>query len=139
MGEWYWIGLCVGIGLGGGIVAAGLAARSRAGVLLAALAGAGLGLAAGFGIDNWDEAAGGAAGGVVGALGVAELVRGTLRRGGTAGGTALLVGAGGLLAAALALIPGVGYAETVALPFLAVRLRRRAGERHAGLRILARD
>jgi hypothetical protein len=66
-------------------------------------------------------------------------VRGTLRRGGTATGTAALVGAGGLVAATFALIPGVGYAEVVALPLLAVRLRRRAGERHAGLRILARD
>jgi hypothetical protein len=139
VGDWYWIGLCVGIGLGCGIAAAGLAARARAGVFLAALAGAGLGVAAGFGIDNWDEAVGGAAGGLIGAFGVAELVRGTLRRGGTAGATALLVGAGGLLAAALALVPGVGYAEAAVLPLLAARLRRRAGERHAGLRILARD
>jgi len=139
MGEWYWIGLCVGIGLGCGIAVAGLSARTRTGALAGALVGAGLGLAAGFGIDDWDEAVGGAAGGALGALGVAELVRGTLRRGGTATGTAALVGAGGLVAAALALIPGVGYAEAVVLPLLAARLRRRAGERHAGLRILARD
>ena len=139
MGEWYWIGLCVGIGLGCGIAVAGLTARTRAGVLAAGLVGAGLGLAVGFGIDDWDEAVGGGAGGVVGALGVAELVRGALRRGGTTTGTAALVGAGGLVAAALALIPGVGYVEAAVLPLLAARLRRRAGERHAGLRILARD
>lgn len=139
MGEWYWIGLCVGIGLGCGIAVAGLTARTRAGVLAAGLVGAGLGLAVGFGIDDWDEAVGGGAGGVVGALGVAELVRGALRRGGTTAGTAALVGAGGLVAAALALIPGVGYVEAAVLPLLAARLRRRAGERHAGLRILARD
>lgn len=139
MGEWYWIGLCVGIGLGAGVAASGLTARARAGVLLAALVGAGVGLAAGFGIDDWDEAVGGAAGGVVGALGVAELVRGALRRGGTTTGTAALVGVAGLVAAVLGLIPGVGYAEAAALPILAARLRRRGGQRHAGLRILARD
>ena len=139
VGDWYWIGLCVGIGLGCGIGIAGLTARTRVGTVFAALAGAGLGLAAGFGIDNWDEAVGGAAGGLIGAFGVAELVRGTLRRGGTTTGTAALVGAGGLVAAALALIPGVGYAEAAVLPLLAARLRRRASERHAGLRILARD
>jgi hypothetical protein len=139
MGDWYWIGLCVGVGLGCGIGLAGLTARTRVGTVFAALGGAGLGLAAGFGIDNWEEAVGGAVGGLIGAFGVAELVRGTLRRGGTATGTAALVGAGGLVAAALALIPGVGYAEAAALPLLAARLRRRAGERHAGLRILARD
>ena len=39
--------------------------------------------------------------------------------------------------ALLALIPVVGYLEFLALPFLAVRLRRRRPERYAGLRTLA--
>jgi len=33
----------------------------------------------------------------------------------------------------------LGYVVALALPALGVRLRRRQGERHAGLRILARD
>jgi hypothetical protein len=66
-------------------------------------------------------------------------VRGTLQRGGTRVGTATLVGLGAIVLAALALIPGVGYAEAVVIPALATRLRRRNGERYAGLRILARD
>ena len=44
-----------------------------------------------------------------------------------------------LVVAALALIPGVGYLEALVLPALGARLRRRGGERYAGLRILARD
>jgi hypothetical protein len=44
-----------------------------------------------------------------------------------------------VVVAALALIPGVGYLEAVAIPALGARLRRRGGERYAGLRILARD
>ena len=44
-----------------------------------------------------------------------------------------------IVVAALALIPGVGYLEALALPALGARLRRRGGERYAGLRILARD
>jgi hypothetical protein len=41
--------------------------------------------------------------------------------------------------AALAFAPFVGYAEAVALPFLAVRARKRRPGRYAGLRSLARD
>jgi hypothetical protein len=67
------------------------------------------------------------------------VVGGTLRRGGTRGGTAALVGLAALGLAALALIPVVGYLEAVALPALAARARRRRPERYAGLRSLARD
>ena len=41
--------------------------------------------------------------------------------------------------AGLALIPGAGYLEAVALPALAARLRRSQADRYAGLRSLARD
>jgi hypothetical protein len=37
----------------------------------------------------------------------------------------------------LALIPLVGFLEFLALPLLAVRMRRRQPERYAGLRTLA--
>jgi hypothetical protein len=36
-------------------------------------------------------------------------------------------------------VPVLGYLEALALPVLAVRLRRRAPERYAGLRTLAKD
>ena len=62
----------------------------------------------------------------------------TTRVGGTRGGTALLVAGAAVIAAALAWIPVVGFVEAVALPALAVRLRRRAPERYAGLRTLAK-
>jgi hypothetical protein len=39
----------------------------------------------------------------------------------------------------LALIPLLGYLLALALPAVGARLRRRRGDRHAGLRILARD
>ena len=66
-------------------------------------------------------------------------MRGSLQRGGTRGGTAALVGLLALAAAALAFVPVAGYLETIALPLLALRARRRGGERYAGLRTLARD
>ena len=47
--------------------------------------------------------------------------------------------AGVVAAAGLALIPAVGYLEAVATPVIGARLRRRAGGRYAGLRILAKD
>src|ERR687886_632668 len=96
-------------------------------------------LCVGIWLGNWDEILGGALGGPAGALGAVPIVRGGLRRGGTRGGTAALVGGAGVVAAALALIPLVGYVEALALPLVAARLRRRGGERYAGLRTLARD
>src|SRR5438477_477591 len=83
---------------------------------LGAAAGAAAGVGAGLGLDTWDEAVGGGAGGLVGALAAAPLVTGSLRRGGTRGGTAALLGVGGLLLAAFALVPALGYVEAVALP-----------------------
>jgi hypothetical protein len=76
---------------------------------------------------------------VLGAIGGVPLAVGTLRRGGTTGGTGILVTLAGLGVAALALIPFVGYVEALGLPALAARARRRQPERYAGLRTLARD
>ena len=76
---------------------------------------------------------------VCGALGSAPLVSGTLRRGGTRGGTALLLAVAALVGAALAFVPVVGYLEALAVPALGARLRGRAPDRHAGLRSLAKD
>lgn len=139
MGAWYTIGLLVGLGVGLGVAAAGAFGASRLGIALAAVASAAVGVGLGFAIDDLGEAIGGGIGGIAGALGAAQLTRGTLRRGGTRAGTALLVGLAGLVLAALALIPIVGYLEAVVVPALGARLRRRAGRRYAGLRVLARD
>ncbi|HEY4413638.1 MAG TPA: hypothetical protein VGN06_11620, partial [Gaiellaceae bacterium] len=80
-----------------------------------------------------------ALGGLAGAFGAAQIARGALRRGGTRGGTATLVALGALAVAGLAWVPVLGYLEALALPVLAARLRRRAPERYAGLRTLAKD
>jgi hypothetical protein len=139
MGEWYWIGLCAGLGVACGVLAAAFVGWARVGLLAAIAIGAGAGVALGFGLEDWDEALGGGLGGAAGGFGAATIVRGALRRGGTRGGTATLVGGAALAIAALALVPALGYVEAVAAPILALRLRRRGGGRYAGLRILARD
>jgi len=112
-------------------------------VAIAAAIAAAAGVGIGFALDAWQpgglgDVIGGAGGGVAGALGAAVIVRGALRRGGTRGGTALLIAGAAVVAAALAWIPIVGFVEALALPALAVRLRRRAPERYAGLRTLAK-
>jgi hypothetical protein len=139
VGDWYWIGVTVGLGAACGTALAGALARSRAGLLLAAALGAVAGVAIGFGFFEWDEATGGGLGAIAGALGISQVVRGALARGGTRAGTGALVGGAAAVVAALAFVPGLGYLEAVAAPLVALRLRRRAGRRYAGLRILARD
>lgn len=44
-----------------------------------------------------------------------------------------------IAAAVLAFVPVAGYLVAVAMPVVGTRLGRRAGSRHAGLRVLARD
>jgi hypothetical protein len=139
MGDWYWIGVTAGLSVGIGVLAVGLLAGIRAAVGLALIAAVGAGLLVGLALGEWDEAAGGIAGGALGTLGAAQVVTGTLRRGGTRLGTALLVGGAAAALAAIAWIPAVGYLEAALVPAFAARLRRRAPERYAGLRSLARD
>jgi hypothetical protein len=135
VGDWYTIGILVGLGASIGVAATGALRRALAGLVVAVVVAVAIGLVFG----QWDEAVGGAAGAVCGALGSAPLVRGALRRGGTPGGTALLLALAALVGAALAFVPVVGYLEAVAVPALGARLRSRAPDRHAGLRSLARD
>jgi hypothetical protein len=144
MGSWYWIGLCAGLGAGAGVLLAGLAGAARAALIaagvLALAAGAGIGLAIdGWQPGGWGDIVAGVVGGLAGAFGTAQVVRGALRRGGTRGGTAALVAGAALIVAAVALVPALGYLEALALPVFAARLRRRAPERYAGLRTLAKD
>jgi hypothetical protein len=135
VGDWYTIGILVGLGASIGVAATGVLRRALAGLVLAVAVAVAIGLVFG----QWDEAIGGAVGAACGAIGSAPLVRGTLRRGGTPGGTALLLALAALVGAALAFVPVLGYLEAVAVPALGARLRARAQERHAGLRSLARD
>jgi hypothetical protein len=100
---------------------------------------AGIGVAIGFALGEWDEALGGGVGGVLGAIGGAQLVAGTLRRGGARFGIAVFVGLAALVLAAIAWIPIAGYLEAALVPAFAARLRGRAPERYAGLRSLAKD
>jgi uncharacterized membrane protein len=135
MGDWYTIGILVGLGAAIGLATTGALRR----VLPALVVAVAIVIAIGFAFGQWDEAAGGAAGAACGALGSAPLVTGALRRGGTRGGTALLLALVSLVGAALAFVPVVGYLEALAVPLLGIRLRRHSPDRHAGLRSLARD
>jgi hypothetical protein len=139
MGSWYWIGVCAGLGVAAGVLIAGVLAGTWAVLMAAMLVAAGAGAGIGFALGGWDEAIGGGAGGALGAIGAAQLVAGTLRRGGARFGTAVFVGVAALVLAALAWIPAVGYLEATVVPALAARLRGRTPERYAGLRSLARD
>jgi hypothetical protein len=135
VGDWYTIGILVGLGAAIGVASTGALRRALAGLVVAVL----VSVAIGFAFGQWDEAAGGFAGAVCGAIGSAPLVTGTLRRGGTRGGTAALLALASLVGAALAFVPVLGYLEAAAVPLLGARLRRRSPDRHAGLRTLARD
>jgi hypothetical protein len=135
VGAWYWIGVLAGLGAALGVAAAGIVLRWP----LAALLGAVVGAAIGFGVLHWTEAVAGAVGAVAGSFGASPLVNGALRRGGTRLGLAVFALVGGLVATGLAFIPIVGYVQCVLLPAVGLRARRRAPEQHAGLRILARD
>jgi len=138
MGAWYWIGVAAGLGAGAGIaLGALLPGRIYAGIAILLAIAAGIGI--GHLVGSWSEAAGGGPGGLLGSVASAPVVAGALRRGGTRLGIAALVVLAGLVVAALAFVPGLGYAEAAAAPLVALRFRGRGGRRYAGLRILARD
>jgi len=139
MGSWYWIGVCAGLGVAVGVLLAALFAGTRLALTGALVLAAGIGVAIGYGLGQWDEAIGGGVGGVLGAVGGAQLVSGTMRRGGARFGIAVFVGLVSLVLAAVAWIPIAGYLEAALVPAFAARLRGRAPERYAGLRSLARD
>jgi hypothetical protein len=138
MADWYSVGVFAGLGVAVGIAVVGLVAGRRIG-LLAPLIAAALGAALGLVLADVEEVVAAGIGGLLGAVGSAQLVSGALARGGTRAATALFVLLGAVVVAALALIPGVGYLEAIAVPALGLRLRRREGKRYAGLRTLAKD
>ncbi|MEO5574784.1 MAG: hypothetical protein ABIR67_13150 [Gaiellaceae bacterium] len=139
MGDWYTVGLALGIGSALGALFAGLLSSTPLGRIAAVVLAGAAGALAGLVIEDWSELAGGAIGGLVGAAAAVIVVAGALRRGGTRSGLALIVAAVAAGLAGLAFVPGAGYLEALALPVLAARLRRTQAERYAGLRSLARD
>jgi hypothetical protein len=139
VGDVYAIGLFVGLGASLGLALAGFLASTRRGAIAAAVIAMVVMAVVAYAVADWDELIGGVAGALLGTAGAAPVVGGATRRGGTRAGTGLLVLLASLGLALLAFIPFVGYLEAIAIPGLAVRLRRRSGERYAGLRTLARD
>ena len=135
LGGWYWIGVSAGVGAAIGVFGIGILRDVRFALPVAVAAGAALG----WFLAEWAGGIAGGVGGVLGAAGASPTVRGALARGGTRAGTALLVGGAAIGLAALSFVPVLGYLVALLLPVLGLRLRRRQGERHAGLRILARD
>jgi hypothetical protein len=139
VGGWYTIGLAAGLGAALGVLAAALLGSTRLGVPVSAIVAGVAGGALALVFGGWPEVVAGALGGLLAGAGAAPVARGALARGGTRGGTTLLLGLAAVVLAALAFVPLLGYAEPIATAVLGMRLRRRADERYAGLRILARD
>ena len=138
MGDWYEIGITVGIGLAAGIAFAGILAGLRFGFATTTVGALAVGIVAGLLVDGWIGVGGGIAGAVIGSLSAATIVRGASRRGATVGGTAFLLVGAAVVVGLLALIPVVGYIEAVVLPIVAARRARREPEKYAGLRSLAK-
>jgi hypothetical protein len=138
VGNWYTLGLCLGLGLALGIAVTGILGANVIGVGAAALIGAGLGVAIGLAIGETDEAVACAAGAILGSVAAAVAVRGALRRGATRFGTGAYLSAVGIVVALLALVPILGYVLAIAVPVLAARMRGRQAARFAGLRTLAK-
>ena len=132
MGTWYSLGVWLGFGTGIGVVLAGIL-RVYAPIVAVPVAGA-----AGWLVEDWKHALLAGAGALLGGLAAAQLVEGALRRGGTRGGTALLVGVAGLAIGALSLVPAFGYLLALVVAVAALRARRAQPERYAGLRTLAK-
>jgi hypothetical protein len=139
MGDWYTIGVALGLGTALGVLFAGLLSATPLGRVAAVMLAGAAGAVAGAVIEDWTEIGGGVIGGLLGAVAAAIVVAGALRRGGTRGGLALIVAAIATGLALLSFVPVAGYLVAVTVPVLALRLRRTQSERYAGLRTLAKD
>ncbi|MDH4346745.1 MAG: hypothetical protein OEW31_10460 [Thermoleophilia bacterium] len=138
MGDWYVIGVTVGVGVAAGILCAGVLVGLSYGWVTSAVGALAIGVVAGLLVHGWTGAGGGIVGAAVGTLSAGVVARGALRSGATIGGTAVILAGAAVFVALLALIPVVGYVLVVALPAVAVRRARSEPERYAGLRTLAK-
>jgi hypothetical protein len=136
--DWYGIGVSLGLGVALGVLLVALLASLRLGPVISVVLAVAGAVAAGWWVSGWSGLAGGVVGALLGVLGAALIARGALGRGGTAGGTGFILVSAGVALAGLAWVPLAGYVTAVAVPVLGVRARRRAPERHAGLRTLAK-
>jgi hypothetical protein len=124
--DWYWLGVGAGLGVAAGTAAAWIQARGPrllGGIAFAVAALVGIFVA--FFVAAWGPAVWAAA---------ATVAWIALRRLNRAAFPAAF-----LAFTALAFVPIIGYVEAVTTPLVGGRLRRRAGEKHAGLRVLAKD
>jgi len=138
VGDWYVIGVTVGVGVAAGILCAGVLVGLSYGWVTSAVGALAIGVVAGLLVHGWTGAGGGIVGAAVGTLSAGVVARGALRSGATIGGTAVILAGAAVFVALLALIPVVGYVLVVALPAVAVRRARSEPERYAGLRTLAK-
>jgi hypothetical protein len=138
VGDWYEIGITLGLGIAAGVPVAGIFAGWRFGFVASTLGALALGLLAGLLVKGWIGLPGALAGAVIGAVSASIVARGALRRGATQGGTAFIIGSAAIFIALLALIPVVGYVLAIVVPAVAARRARQEPERHAGLRTLAK-
>jgi hypothetical protein len=138
VGDWYEIGITLGLGIAAGLLLAGLLAAWRYGLLTSALGALAVGALAGLLVKGWIGLPGALLGGLIGAVSASFVARGALRRGATPGGTAFLVGSAAIVVALLALVPVLGYVMAVVVPAAAARRVRQEPDRHAGLRTLAK-
>jgi hypothetical protein len=125
--DWYLVGLAAGLGMAAGAAVVWALAGGRTRTVAAAAAAAAVsgGVAVAVLATGWA--------GVALAAGVAVSFV-SLRRLSVEALPAALAGS-----VILAVVPALGYLLVLAAPLLGQRLGRRAGSRHAGLRILAKD
>jgi hypothetical protein len=138
VGDWYEIGVALGLGLAAGLLLAGALAGWRYGLVVSLVGALAVGVAAGLLVKGWLGLPGSLLGAVIGAVSASIIAHGALRRGATPGGTAFLIAAAAVVVGLLALVPVAGYVLAVLVPALAARRARNEPDRHAGLRTLAK-
>ena len=138
VGDWYEIGVALGLGLAAGLLLAGALAGWRYGLVASVVGALVIGVAAGLLVKGWLGLPGSLLGAVIGAVSASIIARGALRRGATQGGTAFIIASAAVAVAILALVPVAGYVLAVVVPVLAARRARNEPDRHAGLRTLAK-
>ena len=117
MGGWYTIGILVGLGTAIGVATVGALAR----VLPALVVAGAIAAVVGFLVFGWQRGGRRCRRCSVRHVRGGPIVTGALRRGGTRGGTATLLGLVSLVGAALAFVPVLGYLEALAVPLLGAR------------------
>jgi len=125
--DWYLVGLAAGLGAtaGAAIVLVSAGGRTRAVAAAATVAAVAGGVVVAVLATGWAGVA------IAAGLAVSAV---SLRRLSVEALPAALVGS-----VVIAVIPALGYLAVLAVPILGQKLGRRAGTRHAGLRILAKD